>query len=143
MIRKNFFIKLFFAILLVICVIFLLIYFQVRSIENINKKLDLIKEGMNENDVIKLLGKPRNEKWIESNDLDLPEEIKTKHKKVYIIYYEFKTFSNKVFIDRLSPNPAIISCIIVLDKKKGKVLTEIERRLGDTGMIKFSQSFLK
>jgi len=114
-----------------------LIYFQTKSIGRIMQRLDLAKEGMSERDIIGLLGEPKAQKWVESGSLNLPDKIKDKYRRVYVYYYEFGTFMNKLFLGKLFPSRGVISTFIVFNAKNGKVIAETGRSIADIGMIKF------
>jgi hypothetical protein len=82
-----------------------------KKFEEFSKKLMLLKEGMSEEEVVKLLGKPIEEDWVDTSKMT--EEIRTKYKRLYRLTYAYPGL--------IKFNSGICR-EIYLDKKGGRVL---------------------
>lgn len=112
MVKKTIYILV--SLLIIILTFYLCGQYEKKKMNEYTEKLKSIKEEMQEEEVIKLLGKPAKEGWIETENMS--KEIREKYKRVYRLIYYCPRF--KI----LWTGTDICEDWIYLDKKGGKVI---------------------
>lgn len=110
--KKIVFVFLF--LLILFAIFFLYKQYERGKTAEFEKKLELLKEGMEEEEVVKLLGKSSKEGWIKTENMS--KEIKEKYSQLYELIYCYSKSALKTFRSR------DICIYIYLDKKGGKII---------------------